>query len=111
MYQIKVFKKLSQSEKKELIAFASTLKPSEYRSAVSSIKNRKIKEAFQFYIPLTTEEERKIWDTKKNWNAVQPDIKMSKEEIVEDAGLEEENIIESDTGEAPGIEKKKAHVQ
>ena len=86
-----VFKKLSESEKKELIVFLSNFKPSELAGAISNIKNKKINEISQFYIPIGMDEEEKIWKKQKQYKQENKiNIEMTEEEIVEDAGLDEE---------------------
>jgi len=86
-----VFNKLTESEKKELIVFLSNFNPSERTGAVSDIKNKKIKNVFQFYIPIALDEEKKIWKKQKQYKKENKiNIEMTEEEIVEDAGLDEE---------------------
>jgi hypothetical protein len=87
----KLYVSLSGQEKNELIEFLSTHDKSTYQTNSSSLLNKKIRDIVQFYIPISQDEERKIWDAQKNRpkNNFRDSIVIAKDELVEDAGLTE----------------------
>lgn len=87
--------KLSQEEKKELLNILSIalfkqpdsprLKREELHDYFSKENNALIRDALEFYIPPTKDDERKIWDKQKTLR--QGKFGLTEEEIVEDVNL------------------------
>jgi hypothetical protein len=78
-------RRLSLSERTELIAFLSSRNPAEYASGLRELAAN-IRSAARFYVPLTKEAENEIRRTRKAPLRTVPSLPS--EEIVEDAGLE-----------------------
>jgi hypothetical protein len=83
-------KKLSDSEKAELLMVLSTHEKSEYTKARKMLSNEKLRKIMRYYIPPSLAEERKIWEKQKDrlkaFASEQPEV--PDDERVEDAGLE-----------------------
>jgi len=90
----KLYACLSKQEKEELLAFLSAHDQKTYKQKHTTISNEKVREIAQYYIPLHKDEERRIWDAKKRCpnEAPEDSITISKDEIVEDAGLEDQEV-------------------
>lgn len=97
------YQKLTTNDKNELIKILSTNLQSKYKGIRDGLPASNLKNVFSFYIPLELEQERKIWDEQKTMTkeekAHYANV-MTKEEIVEDAGLDIniDDINKIDTG-------------
>jgi len=101
---LSVLKRLSPSERQELLAFLSDvlfdlpsqprLSRDELRAKIESEQSDALRSAMRFYVPLTRAEEQKIWALQKNQKVV--DFGVTEEELVEDADLDDCQI-----GKAP----------
>src|SRR5262249_15279508 len=82
---------LTPSERAELIEFLSGRNPADYVRAISELPPN-ISRVARFYIPLTRSVESKIREVQRARLIEErtAPINMTPEEIVEDAGLEEE---------------------
>jgi len=87
--------RLSPSERAELIGFLSRHNPSLYRNSIGDLPAN-VRGVAEFYIPIAREEELEIRrvQQKRLLAEKQTKIGLSPEEIVEDAGLEEEESYE-----------------
>src|SRR5262249_8449398 len=83
-------RRLSASERAELIAFLSARNPAQYRSEIRELP-KGLRTAARFYIPLSKQAEATIGVEQRSRlkNTAHADIRLSTEEIVEDAGLED----------------------
>ena len=96
-------RKLTSNERDELLNILSSNNTSEYENVLQTLTSSNLKNVLAFYLPLKLEDERKIWDTLKTMSAEEKahySNSMTKEEIVEDAGLDIniDNINKVDTG-------------
>lgn len=90
------FKKLSVTDKAELMHLLSLSRPSQFLSLANSTDNSRVRSILPWYKPLTDPQEQKIWRAMKNASkritekalAVIPD-----DELVEDAGLAEADAV------------------
>lgn len=85
------FTRLSQSERTELIEFASSRNPATYAAGLRELPEN-IRRVAHFYLPIPKEREVEIWHAqrallKAERSAV---INLTSEEIIEDAGLDDE---------------------
>lgn len=88
-----VYNRLSASERAELIAFVSGRNPSEYLADLTSLPPN-VRKVARFYVPISKREERDIRRTQQTRLKAQRTarITLSEEEIVEDAGLEDDDF-------------------
>jgi len=87
------FARLSPSEKAELIAFLSERGPSAYERALPELPSN-LRQVARFYVPISKAVEadiRAIQRARLKGLPV-PDIRLTEEEIVEDAGLDDEGF-------------------
>ncbi|HEY4940646.1 MAG TPA: hypothetical protein VII56_04410 [Rhizomicrobium sp.] len=84
-------RKLSPASKHDLLAFVSSRNPSEYQRDLGSLP-RELRSAASFYVPITKDRERDIRARQlKHLSTMQTaDIRLTNEQIVEDAGLEDD---------------------
>ena len=82
--------RLSASEKAELLAFLSSRGPSLFKQSLGELPQN-LQGVARFYIPMDRESELKIRNVQqgRRKNELLADIRLSNEEIVEDAGLDE----------------------
>jgi hypothetical protein len=85
------FRKLSPSQRAEVLSYLSARNPSEYGRDIGLLP-KPLRKIVQFYVPLPKDRERDIRALQKERLAAEPvpDIRLSDAEIVEDAGLDEE---------------------
>ena len=83
-------RKLSGIEKEELLEIISGHNKGQFKKAQKAIKNKKIKNIMEHYIPLGIKKEREIWDKQKEYKKTKKevDIEIPEDERVEDAGIE-----------------------
>lgn len=87
-------RKLSVSEKTELVEFLSTRMPGRYKHDLGTLKGN-VLQAARFYVPMERDEEleiRKLQRLRREAE-VSADIRLSAAEIVEDAGLEDVELM------------------
>lgn len=86
-----VFKKLSGTDRKELISLLSSAKPSQFKALRGQTANAAVRSILQWYEPLKEKEEQAIWrkakKVRERAKIVQPELPL--DELVEDAGLAE----------------------
>lgn len=101
----KEFKKLSDSERAELLGLISSADPSELRGQVALATTSRVRSIMKHYLPLTKEEEADIWARQRAMKQQDdPSIIVPDEERVEDAGL---NYEEAPVTTASRARKKK----
>lgn len=85
------FRKLSEADRKELLALLSSAKPSQFKRLVDRTTNSAVKSILKWYEPLKERKERAIWRKSKlmrdKAKVIQPELPL--DEVVEDAGLAE----------------------
>lgn len=84
------FKRLSSSDRQDLINLLSDAKPSEFVDLPSKTTSSQLKEILHYYVPISEQEERKIWDSMKEHNKLHKQKEQplpAADELVEDAGL------------------------
>jgi len=88
-------RKLSASEKAELLAFLSSRGPSLFEQSLGELP-KGLQGAARFYVPMGREAELKVRSLQQSRKKIEPhaDIRLSAEEIVEDAGLDEPDTDE-----------------
>ncbi|MFB6418554.1 radical SAM protein [Bradyrhizobium tunisiense] len=83
-------RKLSPSERSELIEFLSGRLPGRYKTDISSLKGSVLRAA-RFYIPMDRERELEVRRLQRQRREeLGPDVRLTSAEIVEDAGLDDE---------------------
>ena len=85
------FRKLSVTDKAELMHLLSFSRPSQFLSLVDKTANSKVKGILPWYKPLNDTQEAKIWRAMKKApkRTFEGNLNVPVEELVEDAGLEE----------------------
>lgn len=89
----RMFAALSRDQRAELRALVSDVAPAKFSSLPAQTTDGAIKRILPYYVLPTREVERSIWaETKKlrQLGRLIPRVTMAEEEIVEDAGLEED---------------------
>lgn len=93
--------RLSSNEKLELYSLISSNERKHFRALSLTIKNKKLGQLLQHYIPLSAVEERQIWDKQKKIKKIN-ETDLSADEFIEDAGLDaEEQATSQQTAENP----------
>jgi len=87
---LSVVRRLSPSERLELLVFLSARNPAQYEGDIKHLP-KSLRGVAQFYIPLSKQAEAEIGRENRARIKSEPsaDIRLTVEEIVEDAGLEE----------------------
>jgi len=86
--------KLSEGERKTLMQILSSHRPREYRSLWRGTKERAMRDLLRYYIPPKQEKERTIWlKVRKIREAQAQDLSVPEDELVEDAGLEDDLVV------------------
>jgi len=85
----KLFYKLTVDERSELINLLSNSSPQYFSGLIGSSSSAKINSILSFYVPLSDENERKIWTEMKNKKTLKDFVEIPEDELVEDAGLSE----------------------
>lgn len=93
--------KLDAIERAQLLAALSSRDPSRYSELVAAETDPRVKAVLRFYLPISKEAEREIWNVQKHLaNAATDDCGMPDEDRIEDAGLHDDmdavNIQPSD---------------
>jgi hypothetical protein len=84
----KEFKKLSSSERTELLGLIAAVDPRELRGQVKLATNSRVRSIMKYYIPLAKGEEAEIWAKQRALKQQDdPSIVVPDDERVEDAGL------------------------
>ncbi len=96
--------KLSESERKELLAFLSAWNPGEYKQALQDLQPS-LRRVALFHVPLAKDAEAELRVLLRQLKEQQPvqDVRLRQEEIVEDAGLDEDVLIAM----APALQRKR----
>jgi hypothetical protein len=91
------FSRLSSSEKLELVAFLSGRDPGQYKRDLR-ILPASVRKVARYYVPLGHEREREIRRRQRTIvpNKSAADIRLTTEQIVEDAGLDDELICKTE---------------
>ncbi|RXG84830.1 radical SAM protein [Bradyrhizobium zhanjiangense] len=87
-------RKLSVSEKSELVEFLSSRTPGRYKHDLDWLSGNVLRAA-RFYVPMERERELEVRKLQRERRDSSPDVRLSPAEIVEDAGLEEAELIEA----------------
>jgi hypothetical protein len=100
----KEFRKLSASERAELLGLIASVDPSDLKGQVEIATTSRVRSIMEHYLPLTKEEEAEIWAKQRAMKKQDdPSIIVPDEERVEDAGL---NCEEATAPSRPKIRKK-----
>lgn len=101
--------RLSLSERGELLAFLSDRNPAEYARTLNELAPNP-RRVVRFHVPLPKAREEEIRKTQRARLRGQPvvDIRLTSEEIVEDAGLNDEIVYVTSTGTPPLHPTRKA---
>jgi hypothetical protein len=84
----KEFKKLTESERAELLGLVASVDPSELGSQVKLATMSRVRSIMRHYLPLTKHEESEIWARQRAMKQQDdPSIVVPDDERVEDAGL------------------------
>ena len=84
----KEFKKLSPSERAELLGLIASVDPSDLKDQVGLAATSRVRSIMEHYLPLTKEEEAEIWAKQRAMKKRDdPSVIVPDEERVEDAGL------------------------
>jgi hypothetical protein len=83
--------RLSSSERTELLALLSSANPSQFVNLPRKTASAKLKDILRHYVPLSKDEEVRIWEKQK---AVKKRLTspLAEDELVEDAGLNDEHF-------------------
>ncbi len=83
---------LSAAQRLDLVQLLSAHNPHEYRVAFKGVTDRALKRTLEHYLPPKREDEIKIWRKVSKTRAAEDlrTIKVAEDELVEDAGLEED---------------------
>ena len=101
------FKKLSDSEKAELLGLIASVDPRELRGQVMLATTTRVKKIMKHYVPLSKDQEAEIWVLQRAMRKRDdPSIIVPDDERVEDAGLNCEEVRTSAPNKA--TRKKKA---
>jgi len=86
-------RKLSEADRAELVGLLSAHDPSQFASAFKDCSNRNVGSLGKFYAPLPKEYERAIWDEQRKMKVNPgPAETIPQDELVEDAGLYEDDV-------------------
>lgn len=86
--------RLTPSDKNDLLAVLANYEPSRFEALRSTISNDRVARLFEFYRPLTDDQEREIWSLQKAHKESQvPLPALPDDERVEDAGLDVEPLL------------------
>ena len=97
-------RRLSPSQKGELLAKLSSRHPSRFRDLRDEEEDDLLRHVLDFYIPLSKDAERAIWDKRARTTKIPADA-PAPDEFVEDAGLEEEDMFVPSHTRAVGSER------
>lgn len=87
----RMFVNLTEDECKELAIMLSSVTPGRYSGLIGQATSASVNRILGFYVPLSDENERKIWDAMKSHKQLifTEEINIPEDERVEDAGLAE----------------------
>jgi len=83
-------KKLTTTERAELLFLLSSCDPRDFRFLPKRTANRQLRQLLRYYVPLSKEEEAVIWKRQEDVRLCPPEL--PDDERVEDAGLAEDVI-------------------
>jgi len=83
---LSLFKKLSDTEKNEILLDLSSTKPSGWSEIYQHCDNQKIKNILKHYLPLCKDKEQEIWSKRKEKTKIEL---LPEEQRIEDAGIME----------------------
>jgi hypothetical protein len=89
------YRRLTQEQRSELLVLLSSCDPREFASLARKCVDSRLKAALHFYTPVPKDELVRIWAKQKILIAgdKQLQVGLTEEEIVEDAGLEEVDMV------------------
>jgi hypothetical protein len=82
------YSRLSNSERTDLLEFLSTNNPSQYHAAAKGVSSSKLRGILEHHIPPAKRDEATIWQKTRQTSL--PTVSLTEDEIVEDAGLDDE---------------------
>ena len=86
------FNRLTPSERIELLQFLSGRNPAAYNSDMRDLPSN-LQDVAKFYVPISKSREAEIWKQRSRANANKTaDVRLTSEEIVEDAGLNDDVV-------------------
>lgn len=95
-----LMRRLSPSERAELIEFIAGRNKNEYETSIRDLGTATLREIGRFYIPIPKRDEAKIWEKQRTLRRENPEAYLvPDDELVEDAGLYQE-------GYQPGMRSK-----
>lgn len=80
------FSQLSDAQRADVLEYVSIHDPSRYLGNLKGVKDSQLRHVLEHYVPPPKSFEREIWAGKRP----QPTVMLTDEEIVEDAGLDED---------------------
>jgi hypothetical protein len=85
------FRKLDEEAKRGLLDLLSSVDPREYIRLPGQTPSKALKNILPLYFPMPKDEERKIWQYRRERaKLLAKDVSLSEDEIVEDAGLDDD---------------------
>jgi hypothetical protein len=85
------FRRLSQSDRAELLSLLSTSSPSQFKTLCAKTGNATVMSILRWYEPLSEDSEQEIWRRSRLVRSKNKELEMEvpADELVEDAGLAE----------------------
>lgn len=95
------FKRISDSDKTELLALLSSVEPKHIGRLPARTPNSQLKRILRFYKPISKDQEARIWKVQKSMDYSSP----PEDERVEDAGISdsEEDVAEEPSQDQPKV--------
>jgi hypothetical protein len=91
------FSDLSASDREELLGLLSSCHPREFRHLAGRTANARVRRVLPYYIPITKDSEAEIWRRQREL----PPPMVPDDERVEDAGLDEDIMVDPKGGSTP----------
>ena len=91
------FGSLSTDEKSELLQFLCTRSSNRYKEDLSLLSLGRLRDAASYFVPITNEQEQKIWGQRKDLNILINPKLVPEDERIEDAALTDQDFLPSST--------------
>jgi hypothetical protein len=82
--------KLTSNSRRQLLTLLSSADPRDYGKLFESAGEQNLIHVLPFYLPISKDDERKIWEKRSRLSAYSESPHVPEEELVEDAGLDDE---------------------
>ncbi len=89
------FGSLSTDEKSELLQFLCTRSSNRYKEDLSMLSLGRLRDAASYFVPITNEQEQKIWGQRKDLNILINPKLVPEDERIEDAALTDQDFLPS----------------